>query len=98
MECNECQAEWKCLEKQPDERCPSCNGTAVHWKVSDAAMSRMRGLLGTQKTAPERVKAAFAACTVGGETFADAVLNKAVELGYVELAEGVVWSSYPKKR
>ena len=40
MECDDCYAEWKCLEERPDERCPECDGTAVHWKVSEAAMSR----------------------------------------------------------
>ena len=90
MECEDCRAEWKCLEGQPDEKCPECDGTAVHWKVSDAAVSRMRALPGTRKTTPERLKAAFAACTVGGETFADAVLARAVELGYLELIDGTV--------
>ena len=89
-ECDDCHAEWTCPEKLPEERCPTCDGTAVHWKVSDPAMSRMRALLGIKETTPERLKAAFAASTVGGETFADSVLNKAVELGYVELVEGVV--------
>ena len=98
MECDDCQAEWMCPEKQLDERCPECAGTAIHWKVSDVALSRMRGILGRAETTPERLKAAFAACTAGGEAFADAVLARAVELGYVELADGVVWSSFPKKR
>ena len=96
MECDDCHAEWKCLEGQPDERCPECAGTAVHWKVSDAVVKRMRGILGTKKTTPERLKVAFAACTVGGETFADAVLARAVEIGYIELVNDKVWA--PKVR
>ena len=98
MECDDCGAEWRCPEEQPDERCPECDGTAVHWKVSEAAVKRLRGLLGTQKATPERLKAAFAACTVGGEAFADAVLARALELGYIELMDGTVWSADPKKR
>ena len=92
MECDDCHAEWKCLEEQPDERCPKCDGTAVHWKVSDAAVLRMRGILGTRKATPEQLKAAFAASTVGGETYADAVLTRAVEIGYIELIDDTVWN------
>ena len=56
------------------------------------------GLLGTRKTTAEQLKAAFAACTMGGETFADAVMVRALELGYTELMDGTVWSADPKKR
>ena len=98
MECDDCQAEWKCPEEQPDERCPECAGTAVHWKVSNVAVRGMRGILGTKKAAPEQLKAAFAACTVGGEAYADAVLTRALELGYIELMDDTVWSADPKKR
>ena len=90
MECDDCGAEWRCPEKQLDERCPKCDGTAVHWKVSDTAVFRMRGILGTRKATPEQLKAAFAASTVGGETYADAVLAKAVEIGYIELIDDTV--------
>lgn len=98
MECDGCHTQWESPEKQLDERCPECAGTAVHQKVTDGAVSRMRGLLGTKKTTPERLKAAFAACTTGGEAFADAVLARAVEIGYIELMDGTVWSANPKKR
>ena len=54
------------------------------------------GVLGTRKTTPERLKTAFASCTVGGETFADAVLARAVEIGYIELVNDKVWA--PKVR
>ena len=96
MECDDCQAEWMCPEKLLDEQCPACHGTAIRIKVSYSAMARMRVLLGTKETTPEQLKAAFAAITAGGETYADAVLNKTIELGHVELIEGVVWSRYPK--
>ena len=98
MECDECRAEWECPETEPEEQCPECSGQDVHKKASDGAVSRMRALLGTQKTTPERLKAAFAACTTGGETFADAVLAKAVETGYIELIDGTVWGADPKRR
>ena len=98
MECDDCHAEWKCLEGQPEERCPECAGTAVHWKVTDVALIRMRILLGHKKATPERLKAAFAACTVGGEAFADAVLVRAVEIGYIELIDDTVWAIDPKVR
>ena len=98
MECDDCRAQWECAEKQPDDRCPECAGTAVHRNVSDPAVNRMRGLLGNQKTTPELLKAAFAKCTVGGEAFADAVLARAVETGYIELMDGIVWSGDPKVR
>ena len=98
MECDDCRAQWKCPAKRPDERYPECAGSAVHWKVSDVALSRMRALLGTKKATPERLKAAFAACTVGGEAFADAVLVRAVEIGYIELIDDTVWAIDPKVR
>jgi rubredoxin len=98
MECDDCHAQWEYAGDQPDESCPECAGTAVHLKVSDAAMSRMRQLLGHRKTTSKRLKAAFAACTVGGEAFADAVLTKAVETGYIELIDGTVWGVGPKAR
>jgi rubredoxin len=98
MECDNCRAQWEWAEKQPDDRCPECAGTAVHRKVSDPAVTRMRGLLGTQKPTPEQLKTAFAACTTGGEAFADAVLARAVELGYIELIDGTVWRADPKTR
>jgi hypothetical protein len=98
LECDDCRAQWQCPEKRPDERCPECGGTAVHRKVSDSAVSRMRALLGTQKTTPERLKTAFAACTTGGEGFADAVLARAVETGYIELVNDTVWGVDPKLR
>jgi hypothetical protein len=98
MECDDCGAQWERSEKQPCEECPECVGTAVHWKVSDAALSRMRALLGTQKTTPERLKAAFAACTTGGEAFADVVLARAVEIGYIELVNDTVGKVDPKVR
>ena len=90
MECDDCHTEWTCPEKLPDENCPECDGTAVHWKVSEAAMFRMRGILGTRKATPEQLKAAFAASTVGGETYADAVPTRAVETGYIELIDDTV--------
>ena len=90
MECDDCHTEWTCLEKQPDERCPECDGTAVHWKVTDVALIRIQTLLGQHRVTPERLKAAFASCTAGGETFADAVLARALELGYIELIDGSV--------
>ena len=96
MECDDCYAQWTCRATRQDERCPVCNGTAVHIKVSYASMARMRVLLGTQKTTPEQSKATFMSFNEGGETYADAVLNKTIELGHVELVEGVVWSRYPK--
>ena len=98
MECDGCHAQWECPEERSDESCPECNGTAVHRWVSDAAVNRMRALLGTQKTTSERLKMAFAACTVGGETYADAVLTQALKLGYIELMDGTVWAADPKKR
>jgi hypothetical protein len=98
MECDDCRAQWERSEKQPSEECPECAGTAVHQKVSDAALSRMRALLGTQKTTPERLKAAFAACTTGGDAFADAVLARAVEIGYIELVNDAVWRVDPNVR
>jgi hypothetical protein len=98
MECDDCRAQWECAEKQPDDRCPECAGTAVHRNVSDPAMNRMRILLGTRKTTPEQLKAAFAACTTGGEEFADAVLARAVETGYIELIDGTVWKGDPNAR
>ncbi len=98
MECDNCRAQWECAEKQPDDKCPECAGTAVHRKVSDPAGNMMRGLLGTRKATPERLKEAFAACTVGGEAFAEAVLARAVETGYIELMDGIVWGGDPKVR
>ena len=98
MECDECHAKWECPEKQPDEKCPECAGIAVHRNVSDSALIRMRILPGTRKTTPERLKAAFAACTTGGEAFAEAVLARAVEIGYIELIDGTVWRAGPKAR
>jgi hypothetical protein len=98
MECDACHTQWACPEKQPDERCPECAGTAVHEKVTDGAVSRMRGLLGTKKTTPERLKAAFAAYNTGGEAFADAVLVRALEIGYIELVNDTVWRVEPKVR
>jgi hypothetical protein len=98
MECDECHTKWECPEKQPSEECPECAGTAVHRSVSDPAVTRMRGLLGTRKATPEQLKAAFAACTVGGEAFADAVLARAVETGYIELMDDIVWGGDPKVR
>ena len=81
MECDGCHTQWESTEKQPDERCPECAGTTVHQKVTDGAVSRMRGLLGTRKTTPERLKAAFAAFNTGGEAFADTVRARAVDSG-----------------
>jgi hypothetical protein len=98
MECDDCHAHWECDEEQFDGSCPECAGTAVHRRVSDAAVNRMGSLLGTKKTTPERLKAAFAACTAGGEAFADAVLAKAVATGYIELIDGTVWRTDPKAR
>ena len=98
MECDECHTKWECPEKQPDENCPECAGTAVHRNVSDSALIRMRILPGTRKPTPERLKAAFAACTIGGEAFADAVLARAVETGYIELMDDIVWGGDPKVR
>jgi hypothetical protein len=98
MECGNCRAQWECAEKQPDDRCPECAGTAVHRTVSDGAVARMQGLLGTHKTTPEQLKAAFAAYNSGGEAFADAVLAKAVEIGCIELIDGAVWRTDPNKR
>ena len=98
MECDGCHAKWECPEKQPDEKCPECAGTAVHQSVSDSALIRMRILPGSRKTTPERLKAAFAACTTGGEAFADAVLARAVETGYIELIDGIAWGGDPKVR
>jgi hypothetical protein len=98
MECNDCRAQWECSEKQLDRECPECGGSAVHRKASDAAVSRMMAILGGQKTTPERLKAAFAACTSGGEAYADAVLETAVETGYIELIDGTVWNTDPKMR
>ena len=98
MECDECQTEWECPEIPPADRCPMCTSAAVHRKVNDTALSRMQGLLGTRKTTPERLKAAFAACTVGGEAFAEAVLARAVEIGYIELIDDTVWRLDPKAR
>jgi hypothetical protein len=51
----------------------------------------MRALLGSRRTTPQRLKAAFAACTTGGEAYADAVLARAVEIGYIELIDDTVW-------
>jgi hypothetical protein len=91
MECDACRTQWECPEKQLDERCPECAGTAVHQKVTDGAVSRMRGLLGTKKTTPERLKAAFAAYNTGEEAFADAVLVRALEIGCIELVNDTIW-------
>ncbi len=98
MECDECHTKWECSEKQLDEKCPECAGTAVHRNVSDSALTRMRNLPGTRKTTPEQLKAAFAACSAGGEAFADAVLTRAVEIGYIELIDGTVWRTDPETR
>ena len=98
MECDDCSAKWECAEGQLDEKCPECGGTAVHRHVGDPAMTRMLGLLGKRKTTPERLKAAFAACTSGGEVFADAVLAKAVATGHIELIDGFVWQRDPDAR
>jgi hypothetical protein len=98
MECDGCHTQWECPEKQLDERCPECAGTTVHQNVSDVAVSRMRILLGTKKTTPERLKAAFLACTTGGEAFADAVLARAVEIGYIKLVNDTVWRVDPEVR
>jgi hypothetical protein len=98
MECDGCHAQWACPEKRIDDECPECSATAVHRKVSDSAVSRMQALLGTQKTTPERLKAAFAACTIGGETFADAVFARAVETGCIEYVDDMVWRVYPNMR
>jgi hypothetical protein len=98
MECDECHAQWECPEKQMDDRCPECAATAVHKKVSDSAVTRMIGLLGTHKTTPECLKTAFAACTSGGEAFAEAVFARAVETGYIEHVDDTVWAVDPKVR
>ena len=98
MECDACHTEWECPETEPTDQCPNCSSEAVHRKASDAAVSRMRALLGTQKTTPERLKAAFAACTTGGEAYAEVVLAKAVETGYLELVDDTVWRPDPKHR
>ena len=98
MECDACHTEWESLETELTDQCPNCSSEAVHRKASDAAVSRMRALLGTQKTTPERLKAAFAACTTGGEAYAEVVLAKAVETGYLELVDDTVWRPDPKHR
>lgn len=98
MECDDCRAQWECPEKQRDESCPECAGTAVHQKVSDAAVSRMLNLLGAGTTTPERLKAAFLACSTGGEAFAAAVLDRAVKTGYIEIMDGTVWRADQETR
>ena len=98
MKCDDCRAEWECPEKEPDDRCPECGGNTVHRSVSDHVVSRMQAILGQHKTTPERLKAAFVACTTGGEVFADAVLARALETGYIELMDGTVWRTDPKVR
>ena len=91
MECDDCHALWQGPDRPRDEICPECAGSAVHQRAAPNDVARMRALLANRKMTPEQLKAAFAACTVDGESFADAVLAKAVESGDVELVDGKVW-------
>jgi hypothetical protein len=98
MECDDCRTEWECPEIELADQCPNCSSKAIHRKASEAAVNRMRALVGTQKTTPERLITAFAACTTGGESYARAVLTRAVETGYIELIDDTVWRPDPKRR
>jgi hypothetical protein len=59
----------------------------------------MRSLLGAHtKTTPERLKAAFMACSAGDEAYAAAVLAKAVAMGYIKLVDDTVSGADPRAR
>ena len=90
MECDECGAEWE--QGVDDGRdCAEC-GELGHKMVTVWTMGRMRVLLGERRVEASRLLTAFMACTVGGEGFAQAVLERAVRLGRIERENGEVWN------
>jgi len=88
MECDECRSEWE-QEEGENPTCVNC-GQEGHKLVSWFTMGRMQILLDEREVEVERLVQAFAACTAGGEGFARAVLERAVQDGRIERVNGAV--------
>jgi len=90
MECDRCGATWEEDFGAADVCCPDCGDGLVHRFVADHVVERMRGILSSRTVKAERLKAAFAACTSGGDEFAQLVLEKALRRGLIVAENGTV--------